>query len=411
MKLSTVEQTLEDLRAGSSVIVVDDEDPASGGDLVMAASEATPERLNLMARYAGSLVHLAMTGERLDELRIPLMVPESGQSLETAFCVSVAGRGLRRGSAAAADRARTIGLLLDPSTRPDDLVRPGHVHPIRARRGGVLVRAGHTEAAVDLARLAGLAPAGALCEILNERGEAAAMAELEGLAERHGLRMVSMAQIIEYRCRHEKLVARGAEARLPTKYGDFAALAYTNALNNEQDVALVMGDVRSRKQPVAVRVHSECLTGDVFGSQRCDCGEQLQRALQMIAAEGCGVLLYMRQEGRGIGLHNKLRAYELQDQGLDTVEANLSLGFPADLRDYGLGAQILVDLGLKEIRLLTNNPRKVVGLEGYGLKVVERVPLLVDPNPSNYRYLATKQQKLGHLLTMEEVTGDDGENV
>jgi len=402
MKQASIEEILEDLRRGRFVIVVDDEEPSSGGDLLLAASRVTPEALLQMARYGGGLVHLALTAERLDQLRIPLAAPEGEASRDPAYCVSVASRRVHRGSSAATDRVTTIEALLDPETKPEDFVRPGHVHPIRARRGGVLVRAGHTEAAVDLAQLAGLYPAGLICQVLNERGEAARMAELESLAAKLGLRLVSLSQIIQHRCRHEKLVSKRAEARLPTKYGEFTAIAYESLLDDGQHVALVMGDLAS-SEAVTVRVHSECLTGDVFGSLRCDCGEQLQRALQIIAAEGRGVLLYMRQEGRGIGLHNKIRAYALQDQGQDTVEANLSLGFPPDLRDYGIGAQILADLGLREIRLLTNNPRKVVGLEGYGLRVVERVPLVVDPNPANLKYLVTKQQKLGHLLAIDDL--------
>ena len=376
----------------------------------------TPEGLTQMARCGGGMVHLAMTGDRLDELRIPLMAAEGELAPGPAFCISVASNKVRRGSAAAADRVETIRALLDPATRPENLVRPGHIYPVRARRGGVLVRAGHTEAAVDLAQLAGLCPTGLICQVLNERGEAARMSELEALAADLGLHVISLGQVIAYRCQHEKLVVRRARTKLPTKYGDFTALAYGSLLDEGEHVALVMGDLAA-PGPVTVRVHSECLTGDVFGSRRCDCGEQLQRALETIAAEGRGVLLYMRQEGRGIGLHNKLRAYALQDQGLDTVEANLSLGFPPDLRDYGIGAQILADLGLREIKLLTNNPRKVVGLEGYGLEVVERVPIMVEPNPDNLRYLIAQQQKLGHLLavhgvaTFEEVAGGNGKDL
>ncbi|MDP3880262.1 MAG: bifunctional 3,4-dihydroxy-2-butanone-4-phosphate synthase/GTP cyclohydrolase II [Dehalococcoidales bacterium] len=402
MGLSSIPEAIEDIKTGKFLIIVDDEDRENEGDLAIAAERITPEAINFMAVYARGLICLPVTAERLDELRIPLMVRDNTSKHSTAFTVSVEARHKVSTGISAADRAETVRVMIDPSTRPEDLVQPGHMFPLRARDGGVLVRAGHTEAIVDLAKIAGLYPAGVICEIMNEDGTMARLPQLEAMAERFGLRIISVADLIAYRSRHEKLVHRVAEAKLPTKYGDFTSLAYKSDIDSDEHMVLVMGDISSG-EPVLVRVHSECLTGDVFGSLRCDCGEQVALALQSIAAEGRGVLLYMRQEGRGIGFHNKLRAYALQDTGLDTVEANLSLGFEPDLRDYGIGAQILADMGLSEIRMMTNNPKKVIGLEGYGLKVVEIVPIIVPPNPHNLRYLKTKQSKLGHLLKLPGV--------
>jgi len=399
MGQTTIEEALEELRAGRMIIVVDDEDRENEGDLVMAAEKATPEAINFMTRHGRGLICAALTGERLEVLRIPLMVPLDGNicRFQTAFTVSVDARHGTTTGISAYDRAVTIRALADPDTRPEDLAMPGHIFPLRAREGGVLVRAGHTEAAVDLARLAGLTPAGIICEILAEDGRMARLPQLEAFATTHGLRIISIADLIAYRRRQEKLVRCAAQACLPTRHGEFTALAYEDVITGMHHLALVMGHVADGR-PVLVRAHSECLTGEVFGSLRCDCGPQLERAMELIGTEGRGVVLYMRQEGRGIGLCNKLRAYALQEQGLDTVEANERLGFPADLRDYGIGAQILADLGLRELRLLTNNPRKVVGLEGYGLRVVERIPLVIPPTAENRAYLWAKQEKLGHLL-------------
>ncbi len=398
---ATIPEAIEEIKAGRFVIIVDDEARENEGDLAIAAEKITPEAINFMAKYGRGLICMPVLGKRLDELNIPMMVGDNTSKHETAFTVSIEAKHRVSTGISAYDRAETINAVLDPVTKPEDLARPGHTFPLRARDGGVLVRVGHTEAIVDLARLAGLYPGGVICEIMNEDGTMARLPELEAFAMQHGLKMVSIAELIAYRRRHEKLVTRVAEANLPTIYGNFIAVAYRSTIDADEHVALVRGDI-SGEEPVMVRVHSECLTGDVFGSLRCDCGEQIAMAMQAIAEEGRGVFLYMRQEGRGIGLHNKLAAYALQDEGLDTVEANESLGFPADLRDYGIGAQILVDLGLRDIRLLTNNPRKVVGVEGYGLRVVEKLPLIVKPNPINLHYLETKQQKLGHLLELEE---------
>ncbi len=397
MGLSTIPEAIEDIKAGKFVIIVDDESRENEGDLIMAAEKVTAEAINFMARHARGLICLPIMGKRLDELRIPMMVSENTSKFSTAFTVSVEAKHKVSTGISAADRAETVRTMVDPATKPEDLAYPGHMFPLRAREGGVLVRAGHTEAVVDLARLAELYPAGVLCEILNEDGSMARLPQLEVMSEQHGIKMVTIADLITYRRRHEKLVHRIAEAKLPTKYGEFTAIAYRSDIDPDEHLALVMGDI-STEEPVLVRVHSECVTGDVFSSLRCDCGEQIALAMQSIAEEGRGVFLYMRQEGRGIGFHNKIRAYALQDKGLDTVEANLSLGFAPDLRDYGVGAQILAELGLHGIRLLTNNPKKVVGLEGYGLKVVETVPIITSPNPYNRDYLETKRKKLGHLL-------------
>jgi len=397
-QFSTIAAAIEQIRKGRIILVVDDEDRENEGDLMMAAEHATAEAVNFMARYGRGLICVPMEGGRLDDLQISMMVRDDTAPQGSAFTTTVdAKRGVTTGTSAA-DRAVTIRALVDPGTRPDDLSRPGHIFPLRALPGGVLRRAGHTEAAVDLARLAGCFPAAVTCEVLDDAGDMARVPELFALARTHGLVVVTIKDLIEYRLREEKLIRRAAETRLPTEYGEFRMIAYETTVNRRVPVALVMGEVAG-EEPVLIRVHSECLTGDVFTSQRCDCGLQLHKALTIIGAEGRGVLVYMRDEGRGIGLLNKVRAYELQDQGLDTVEANHALGFGADLRHYGIGAQILVDLGLKKLRYLTNNPKKIVGIEGYGLQVVERVALEVPPSSNNRRYLETKRAKLGHMLS------------
>jgi 3,4-dihydroxy 2-butanone 4-phosphate synthase/GTP cyclohydrolase II len=400
MPFCTVEEAIADIRAGRFIIILDDENRENEGDLMMAAENVTPEAINFMARFGRGLICMPMTAERLRELDIPLMTSQNTESMGTAFTVSVDARINTTTGISAFDRATTVHALIDPVTRRSDIVTPGHLFPLQAKEGGVLRRTGHTEACVDLARLAGLQPAGVIVEIMNDDGTMARLPQLERFAQEHGLKMLTIESLIRYRMQYEKLVGRISEVNMPTEYGHFTAIGYESVLDGQCHIALVAGDPTC--PDALVRVHSECLTGDVFSSKRCDCGEQLRRALQLISKNGNGVLLYMRQEGRGIGLANKLRAYALQDGGSDTVEANHRLGYPADLRDYGIGAQILVDLGIKQIRLLTNNPRKVIGLEGYGLEIAERVPLEVEPNNVNRRYLETKRDKMHHLLLQNE---------
>jgi 3,4-dihydroxy 2-butanone 4-phosphate synthase/GTP cyclohydrolase II len=401
MGLATIKEAINDIKAGKFVIVVDDEDRENEGDLVMAAEKVTPEAINFMAKYGRGLVCMPITGERLDTLRIPMMVSNNTSHFGTPFSVSVEARHGTSTGISAADRARTVQVMVDPKTRPEDILMPGHMFPLRARDGGVLVRAGQTEATVDLARLAGLYPAGVCCEIMNEDGTMARMPQLEEFARKHDLKIISVSDLIAYRFRHERLVTRVAEARLPTKYGEFKVIAYRSSTDPDEHLALVLGDVAT-DEAVLVRVHSQCLTGDVFHSLRCDCGEQIELAMKQISEEGRGVVLYLRQEGRGIGIHNKIKAYALQDKGMDTVEANLSLGFKADQRNYGIGAQILADLGVRNMRLMTNNPKKMSGLESYGLNIIEQLPITTQPNPHNRRYLQTKQKKLGHLLKVPD---------
>jgi 3,4-dihydroxy 2-butanone 4-phosphate synthase/GTP cyclohydrolase II len=406
MSFNTIEEGIEDIRAGKMIVLCDDEDRENEGDLTIAAEWATPAAINFMARYGRGLFCLALTEERADTLRLPLMVTNNRAPFGTAFTVSIeARRGVTNGISAA-DRARTIQTAIDTASKPEDLVRPGHVFPLRAKKGGVLVRAGQTEGSVDLARLSGLTPAAVICEVMHEDGTMARGPQLQAFCRRHGLKITTIKDLIRYRLQTESFIQEMARTQLPTPYGVFQAIAFENEIDGQGHVALVMGEIKSDRD-ILVRVHSQCLTGDVFGSYRCDCGEQLQAALQLIAQEGGGVLLYLQQEGRGIGLMNKLRAYALQDQGHDTVEANAALGFKPDLRDYGIGAQILRALGIGRMRLLTNNPRKIVGLEGYGLQIIDRVPLEMPPRQDNIRYLRAKQEKLGHLMSHLTSSGWD----
>lgn len=399
----TIEEAISDIRNGKMIIVVDDEDRENEGDLLMAAEKVTPEAVNFMATHGKGMICAPLTLERARELNLQLMVDRNTESMGTAFTVTVDHKSTKTGISAF-ERAETIRQLVNPHSQAEDFARPGHIFPLIAKNGGVLQRLGHTEAAVDLARLAGLCPAGVICEIMKEDGTMARVPELAEFSRKHQLKMITVADLIQYRRRIEKLVLAAARAKMPTKYGEFEIVAYENTANREHHVALVMGDIAGTDQPVLVRVHSECLTGDAFHSLRCDCGEQLDAAMCKIGQEGRGVLLYMRQEGRGIGLVNKIKAYELQDQGKDTVEANELLGFAPDLREYGIGAQILSDLGVKKMRLLTNNPHKMAGLKGYGLEIVERVPIEMKTNQVNEFYISTKKEKMGHLFSGDKQT-------
>lgn len=397
-KFNTIEEALEDIKNGKMVVVVDDKRRENEGDLIMAAEKVSPEAINFMAKHGGGLICMPIIKKRLKQLSIGMMVTENTDTHKTAFTVSVDAVETKTGISAQ-ERAFTIKKIIDPSAKATDFNKPGHIFPLEYKEGGVLVRAGHTEAAVDLARLAGLYPAGVICEIMNENGSMARVPELQTYVKKHNLKLITIADLITYRRRHEKLVERVSEVKLPTSYGIFKAIGYRDIITKEEHIALVMGDIPGN-EPVLVRVHSECLTGDVFGSQRCDCGEQLTEAMRRIAKEGRGILLYMRQEGRGIGLLNKLKAYHLQDGGMDTVEANEALGFPSDLRDYGIGAEILADIGARELKLMTNNPRKLSGIYGFGLKVVERIPIEIDQTKENQFYLSTKRAKMGHMLNI-----------
>ena len=400
MTVNTIEEAIEDIRAGKMVILVDDEDRENEGDLTMAAQMVTPDAVNFMATHGRGLICLTLVPEQIDKLQLPMMVSDNKSPFETAFTVSIEARSGVTTGISAADRAQTIQTAVRLDVKPEDIVSPGHIFPLRARRGGVLVRTGQTEGSVDLARLAGLRPSGVICEIMNEDGTMSRMPDLKEFAKKHDLKICTIADLIAYRLQKDSLVHRAAETRLPTRYGgEFLAIVYTNDVDEYEHLALVKGDIDSNSE-VMVRVHSECLTGDVFGSMRCDCGGQLHAAMKMVEKAGNGIILYMHQEGRGIGLVNKLKAYALQDQGMDTVEANKELGFKADLRDYGIGAQILRDLGVRKMKLITNNPKKIVGLEGYGLDVTDRMPVEIEPDPENLKYLQCKKDKLGHMLDL-----------
>ncbi len=398
MAFCSIEEAIEEIRQGRMIIVVDDEDRENEGDLTIAAEKITPEAINFMAKYGRGLICLSLTEKRVEELQIPLMVPENTSKYGTAFCVSIEAKDNVSTGISAYDRARTILTAIDPKTKPSDLARPGHIFPLRAKEGGVLRRPGQTEAAVDLAKLAGLYPAGVICEVMNDDGTMARVPDLIKFCQTHNLKMITIADLIKYRMMKERLVRRVASPKLPTRYGDFIIHAYENIIDNSYHIALVMGEIKG-EEPTLVRVHSQCLTGDIFHSLRCDCGSQLEKALELIRKDGKGVILYLAQEGRGIGLVNKLKAYELQDMGADTVQANELLGFNPDPRDYGIGAQILADLNVKKMRLMTNNPKKYAALNGYGLEIIERVPLEIPPNNINKNYLKTKKEKLGHLLS------------
>jgi 3,4-dihydroxy 2-butanone 4-phosphate synthase / GTP cyclohydrolase II len=409
MRFNTIEEVLEDIRAGKMIVLCDDEDRENEGDLTIAAERVTPGAINFMARYGRGLICLALTEERADALRLPLMVTNNRAPFGTAFTVSIEARKGVTDGISAADRATTILTAIDAASKPEDLVRPGYVFPLRAKNGGVLVRAGQTEGSVDLARLAGLTPAAVICEVMDEDGTMARGPQLQEFCRIHGLKITTIKDLIRYRLQTESFIKEMARTQLPTPFGVFQTIAFESEIDGQCHLALVLGEIKPDRD-LLVRVHSQCLTGDVFGSYRCDCGEQLHAALQLIAQEGTGVLLYLQQEGRGIGLMNKLRAYALQDQGHDTVEANAALGFKPDLRDYGIGAQILRTLGIGRMRLLTNNPRKIVGLEGYGLQIIDRVPLEMPPRQDNIRYLRAKQEKLGHLMSDLSSSGWDGDS-
>jgi 3,4-dihydroxy 2-butanone 4-phosphate synthase/GTP cyclohydrolase II len=400
MPLATIEEAIADFAAGKFVIIVDDEQRENEGDLAIAAEKVTPAAINFMARYGRGLICLPLTGQRLDELHIPMMVQENTSSFGTAFTVSIEARKGVTTGISAADRATTVLTAIDPASKPGDLARPGHIFPLRAREGGVFMRAGQTEASVDLARLAEMYPAAVICEVMDDDGTMARLPQLERLAAEHGIKIISIADLIAYRRRHEQIIKKIVEVPMPTAFGDFVAHAYVDTITGEEHVALVKGDPSQTDEPVLVRMHSKCLTGDTFGSLRCDCGQQLHWAMEQIEEAGVGVVVYLHQEGRGIGLHNKLRAYKLQDEGADTVDANLSLGFPEDRRDYGIGAQILVDLGVQRMKIMTNNPKKLIALRGFGLELVDQLPIPVRANPHNLRYLETKRDRMGHSLTV-----------